>query len=167
MSASVSIQFTPQGVRSVAVQQELIFFIGPSPSNPLADIADFKRRLAETEPFISGGKRHEELVALFSESYGVPIKRLVATARMGGMHGLPCPNLCIDLVESETEDDRPLFVLCDPHKDVNNCRGLIRLLDADWVNVWWSGTQGHAQLTCERSGKAVWVKSNGKQEVLT
>jgi hypothetical protein len=167
MPGAVSIQITPQGVRSVVVEQELIFFIGPSPINRLDKRGDFERRMAEVDPFITGGSRHSELVDLFERSYGVRIKTLAATVRSGGMKGHHCPNLCIDLVESVIEGGACLFQVCDPHKDINNCRGLITLLDADWVNLWWMGSLGNAQLTCERSGEAVWFKGNGKQEVLS
>lgn len=167
MPAAVSIQFTPQGIRSVVVEQELVFFIGPAPHNPLVDMKDYERRFAEVEPFIMSGERYDELRHLFEKSYGTAIKRLAVTVRQGGMKDHPCPNLCIDLVESVTENETSLFQLSDPHKDIETCRGLIRLLDADWVNLWWMGSLGFAQLTCERNGKAIWFKRNGHQEVLS
>ncbi|EXI63705.1 MAG: hypothetical protein AW08_03919 [Candidatus Accumulibacter adjunctus] len=43
--AAISIQVTPQGIRSVMVEQELVFFIGPSPDNPLGSVPDYDRRV--------------------------------------------------------------------------------------------------------------------------
>jgi hypothetical protein len=166
--AAVSIQLTPQGFRSHVVQQELIFFIGSSPANPLETLAGRASRDVEAARFLAdGGDRYPELLSLFTNAYGVPIQALATSLRQGGKRGLSCPNLCVDLVESISEDGAPLFQLSDPHKDVNVCRGLIRLLNADWVDLWWMGSLGNAQVNCDGSGHAVWFKGNGQQEVLS
>ncbi len=163
--AAVSIQFTPQGVRSVVVEQELVFFIGTSPTNSLDDLADYERRVKEIEPLLDqSGERYAELVAIVERAYAVEIGPLKASLRFGGMRGVMSPNLCIDLVATETCAGKPLFTISDPRNGAAICRALISLLDADWVDLWWMGTLGHARLTCERNGKAVWFKSSGKTE---
>ena len=166
MPAALSIQFTPDGPRTIAVDQNLVFSIGPSPTNPLRDIADFELRLAETEPFVTGGSRHEELVQCFEEAYKTSIKTLIAVVGQGAILDHPCPNLHVDLVESVTDNDQPLFTLSEPQRDVNVCRDLIDLLDADWVHLWWVGSLGSAELACDRDGTAVWSGRKGKKEAL-
>ncbi len=165
--AAISIQVTPQGIRSVIVEQELVFFIGPSPHNPLRSVTDYDRRVEDVLPFLAEtGARHAEFQAAVAAALGVPIKHLETSLRSGGKHGVICPNLCLDLVASEAADGTPLFHLSSPRNGAALCRALIHLLDADWVDVWWIGTLGIAQITCERAGRVVCFKGNGKTEEL-
>jgi hypothetical protein len=168
MPAAISIQLTPQGVRSVVVQQELIFFIGPSSANRLTNATEFHGREDELKPLMAeNGQAQGAIHRLFEAAYGVPIKRLKMHLTSGGKRGLICPNLHVDLVESLTEDNRCLVSICHPHKDVQVCRSLIQWLDADWVDLWWLGSLGNAQLDCERNGSALCIKRNGEEEVLS
>lgn len=150
MSASISNRALPRGVQAGTVVQELVFFIGPSPSNLLSSSADFERRIAETEQLLAGEPLHAELKGLFELAYSVKIKRLEVTVRSGGKRGVMCPNLCVDLVKSVTDDGIILYRLSNPSTDTQICQGLIYLLDADWIDFWWMGSLGAAQINCER-----------------
>jgi hypothetical protein len=128
--SAISIQVTPSGIRSVVVDQELIFFIGSSPTNPLATTTDYASRDLEVSRLLAdGGDRHTELRPLFTVAYGVPIQNLATSLRRGGKRGLSCPNLCIDLVESVAEDGTSIFV--SPVR-VRICSGCL---------IWWSGAR--------------------------
>ena len=163
--AAISIQLTPQGIRSIVVEQELVFFIGPSPTNRLNDIKDYMRRVEDVEPYLDeADDRRADLVSAVSRAYGVPVRTLATSLRQGGKRDVSCPNLCLDLVESDTEDGTPLFHISDPHNGAALCRGLITLFDADWVDLWWMGSLGNAQVTCERDGRALWLKGQGRTE---
>lgn len=165
--AAVLIQVTPQGIRSSVVEQELVFFIGPSPDNPLTSRADYEHRVEDVRPLLAEtGARHAEFEAAVASTHGTPISTLATSLRHGGKRGLSCPNLCLDAVASRTANGTPLFQISTPHKAAALCLALIRLLDADWIDVWWMGTLGTAQITCERAGRAVWFKGNGKSEEL-
>jgi hypothetical protein len=147
----ISKQVTPQGNRPTVVKQDFVFFIGPSPENRLDTIADYGRRVEDVKPFLAnGGERHNELLAAASRAYGVTIKTLATSLSQGGMRDVSCPNLRLDLVASETDDGTPLVAISNGHNGDALCRWLIRLLNAEWVDLWWMGTLGYAQLKCDR-----------------
>lgn len=164
--AAISIKPTENGVSVSIVAQELVFFIGPSPANSLASLSDYERRADEVRAYLVPGTAYDQLLQSVSLAYGEPVANLALALRLGGKRDLSCPNLCIDLVESLTADGRPLYVLSKPTADASLCRSLIRLLDADWVDLWWMGTIGNAQINCDRNGYAIWFKGNGGKEVV-
>lgn len=89
--AAVLIQVTPQGTRSSVVEQELVFFIGPSPDNPLTSLADYEHRVEDVRPLLAEtGARHAEFEAAVASTYGTPISTLATSLRLGGKrHLLP------------------------------------------------------------------------------
>ena len=97
-----------------------------------------------------GGERHDELLAAAARAYGVTIKTLATSLCQGGMRGVSCPNLRLDLIASETTAGTPLVEISNGHNGEALCRWLIRLLNAEWVDLWWMGTLGYAQITCDR-----------------
>lgn len=161
--AAILVEITPQGPRVRQLQQQLIFFIGPSGSNPLCDINDYNRRKAEVQAIVDAPEAR--LKEVIGRAYGVVIEHLTLNVVQGGKRGVACPNLVIDLVESRTEGGEMLASISTPENGAACCRGLISLFDADFVDAWWTGTQGHAQIECVRDGTAILSNNGGKREL--
>jgi hypothetical protein len=138
------------------------------PDNRLSSETEYRWRENEVKNLLTDDwMPHDVLHGLFEKAYDVSIKHLHVGITSGGKRGFHCPNLHVDLVKSCTADDTLLFRLSSPRTDERVCRALIQLLDADWVDLWWMGSLGNAQLNCDRSGKSVLFPGNGKQEVLS
>jgi hypothetical protein len=161
--SAILVEITPQGPRVCELRQQLIFFIGPSGSNTLHDMDDYARRAAEVRALAEPPDKR--LMGAIGRAYGTAIAHLVLNVVQGGMRGLACPNLVVDLVESKTEGGEMLASISNPENGAACCRALIELFDADFVDVWWTGTQGHAQIECERNGTAILANNRGKREV--
>lgn len=162
---AVNIELTPRGPRVTVLEQQIIFFIGPSSSNRLNDMEDYRRRLAEVESH--AGRNGSDLVLrkLVARAYGVEDVILKLDIAQGGMRGVSCPNLVVNIVESTVVGGPMLCAISTPENGVACCRALIDLFDADWVDAWWVGTQGNAQITCERGGKAILCGNRGQREL--
>jgi len=161
--AAILVDITPQGPRVRELRQQLIFFIGPSTLNPLRDMGDYARREAEVKAIADAPEAR--LKDIIGRAYGVAITHLALEVAQGAKGDFSCPNLVVDLVASTTTGGDMLASISNPDNGAACCRALIALFDADFVDAWWTGTQGHAQIECVRDGTAILSNNRGKREL--
>lgn len=116
---------------------EAVFFIGPSPTNSLSNMADYHQRVRDTVCVL---EEDHPLCSKFSEglsaAFGQKVELLTAEIRQGGWKGKICPYLCITTPYSKTIDGRTLYMQFTKEQAKAICQLLRHILDAHWVVCW-------------------------------
>jgi hypothetical protein len=138
--------------------ESLVFHIGPETGAAAwLETTDrwLKKRMRHGQKLLScaGGAR-PPIAAILEEVADRPLEILFAGMTTGGMRGIVCPNLRIDVLESRFRCGGALFPVLKARPDLQLalCARIGQALDARWIVGWLVGNFCNRQSVYEVGG---------------